>query len=67
MYDVGGKFLSGIKSMYVGSSTRVRVNRVKWGKSEWFRIESGVRKGCIVSPWFFNVYMDALMKEYLGP
>ena len=22
-----------------------------------FRIESGVRQGCIMSPWLFNVYM----------
>ena len=30
---------------------------------ECFRIHSGVRKYCIVSPWLFNVYMDAVMKE----
>ena len=28
-----------------------------------FRIDSGVRKGCIMSPWLFNVYMYAVMKE----
>ena len=26
-------------------------------------IDSGVRQGCIMSPWLFNVYMDAVMKE----
>ena len=40
MYDVGGKFLSGIKSMYVDSLSCVIVN---WGESELFRIDSGVR------------------------
>ena len=60
MYDVEGKLLSGIKSMYVHSLVCVRV---KWGESEWFRIDSGVRKGCNMSPWLFNVYMDAVMDE----
>ena len=33
------------------------------GESEWFRIDSGVRQGCIISPWLFNVYMDRMMKR----
>ena len=37
--------------------------RVKEGESECSRIASGMRQGCIMSPWLFNVYMDALMKE----
>ena len=28
---------------------------VGWFESERFRIDSGVRKGCIMSPWLFNV------------
>ena len=42
MYDVGG-----IKSMYVDSLAYVRV---KMNENEWFRIDSGVRQGCIMSP-----------------
>ena len=60
MYHVGAKLLSGIKSMYVDSSACVRV---KGGESEQFRINSGVRQGCIMSPWLFNVYADGVMKE----
>ena len=52
--------LSGMKSMYVDSSACVRV---KGGESERFRIESGVRQGCIMSLWLFNAYMDAVMKK----
>ena len=37
--------------------------RVKGGESEVFRIDSGVRQGCIMPPWLFNVYMDVAMKE----
>ena len=60
MYDVGSKLLRGIKAMYVDSSACVRV---KGGESERFRIDSGVRQGCIMSPCLFNVYMDGVMKE----
>ena len=60
MYDVGGKLMSGIKSMYVDSLPCIRI---KGGESEWFRIDSRVRQRCIMSHWLFNVYMDAMMKE----
>ena len=53
LYDVGGKRLSGIKTVYVDSSACVKV---KGGERELFRIDSGVRLGCIMSPWLFNVY-----------
>ena len=32
-------------------------------KSNRFRIDSGVRPGCILSPWLFIVYMNKVMKE----
>ena len=28
-----------------------------------FRIHRGVRQGCIMSLWLFNVYVDAVMKD----
>ena len=56
----GGKLLNGIKSIYVNSLACVRV---KGGKVEFFRIYSGVRHGCIMSSWLFNVYKDGVMKE----
>ena len=37
--------------------------KVKKGESYWFRMNSGVMKGCVMSPWLFNVYMDTVMKE----
>ena len=57
---MGGKLLNGLKSMYVDSSVCVRVKR---DESEWFRTDSGVRQGCIMSPWLFNVYMDGVLNE----
>ena len=53
MYDVGVKLLNEIKSMDVDSSVSVRR---KEGDSEWFRIDSGMRQKCIMSPWLYNVY-----------
>ena len=62
MYDVGGKILNRIKSMHVNSLACVRV---KEDESERFRVDIGVRQGCIMSPWLFNVHMDTVMKEVL--
>ena len=50
--------------MYVDSLACVRV--VKWGEYEQFRIDSGVRQVCIMSPLLFNVYMDAVVKMGIG-
>ena len=60
MYDVGDKLLNGIKTIYVNILVCVRV---KGSESECLRIDSDVRQGCIMSPWLFNVYMEAVMKE----
>src|SRR5678816_4814887 len=46
--------------MYDDSEVCVRINGVK---SDWFSINSGVRQGCVMSPWLFNLYMDGVMKE----
>ena len=58
MVDVENVCMSEIRSIYVDSLACVIV---KGADSEQFRIESGVRQGCIMSPWLFNVFMDALM------
>ena len=51
MYDLRGKLMGWIKSMYVDSLTCVRV---KGGEIERFRIDSLVRQGRIMSPGLFN-------------
>src|SRR5678815_2244244 len=61
IYGVGGRLLNGIKSMYDDSEACVRINGVK---GDWFGINSGVRQGCGMSPWLFNLYMDGVMKEF---
>ena len=60
MYGISGKLLNGIKSLHDESKACVRVNGTV---SEWFEIENGVKQGCVMSPWLFNIYMDGVMKE----
>jgi len=63
-YGVRGKLLDGVRAMYENSKACVRVD----GKvSEWFTIEEGVRQGCVISPWLFNVFMDACMRRSRAP
>ena len=41
------------------------VSREKHGqsKSEMFHVHKGVRKGCTLSPWMLNVFMDKVARE----
>ena len=60
MYGIGGRLLQGVKSLYVGSKACVRVgNEV----SEWFPVRVGLRQGCVMSPWLFNLYIDGVVRE----
>ncbi len=31
--------------------------------SESFAVEVGVREGCVMSPWLFNIFMDGCMRK----
>ena len=59
-YEVGGKLVNGIKTMYVNSLACIRIVE---DVSGCFRIKSGVRQGFIISSWLLNMYMNAMMKE----
>ena len=60
IYGVGGRLLEAVKAFYVNCRASVRINGQE---SESFPIDVGVRQGCVMSPWLFNVFMDWVMKE----
>ena len=58
VYGVVGKLLKAVQSFYIDSRDRVRVRS---GVSKWFTVNVGLRQGCLMSPWLFNVYMDGVV------
>ena len=60
VYGVGGKLLKAVQSFYVDSRECVRVRN---DVSQWFPVNVGLRHGCVMSPWLFNVYMDGVVRD----
>ena len=49
-----------LKFIHVDSRACVRVRN---DVSDWFPVNVALRKGCVMSPWLFNVYMDGVVRE----
>ena len=60
MYGINGQLLKVVQSLYEKSEACVRVCREE---GEWFEVDVSLRQGCVMSPWLFNLLMDAVMKE----
>ena len=58
-----GKLLGSIKSLYKESKACVRV---EGDLVKEFVVEQGLRQGCPLSPWLFNVFLDRVMREAMG-
>ena len=37
--------------------------RTGHGTTDWFQIGKGVRQGCILSPWLFNLYARYIVRN----
>ena len=59
-YGIRGRLLRSIKALYEGGRARVKVEGME---SKWFRVYKGVRQGCTLLPWLFNVFMDNVVRE----
>ena len=61
LYGVGEKLRKAVESMYEGGRACVRICGEE---TDWFKVERGLRQGCVMSPWLFNLYMDGVMREF---
>ena len=52
VYEVCGNLLNVVKAFYRDARTCVRIDG-EMGKS--FTIKGGVRQGCVMFPWLFNL------------
>ena len=52
VYGVGGKLLKAVQSFYKDSRS---FDWVLNDVCEWFPVNVGLRQGCVMSPWLFNV------------
>ena len=51
-----------VQGMYKDSEAAVKVGEEI---TEWFEVQRGVRQGCLMSPWLFNIYLDMVTREAL--
>ena len=49
-----------LRNLYAGQEATVRTGH---GSTDWFQIGKGVRQGCILSPYLFNLYADYVMRN----
>ena len=62
MYGINGQLLKAVvlQSLYEKSEACVRVCREE---GEWLEVGVGLRQGCVMSPWPFHWFMDAVTKD----
>ena len=49
-----------LRNLYVGQEPTVRTGH---GTTDWFQIGKGVRQGCILSPYLFNINAEYIMRN----
>ena len=49
-----------LRNLYAGQEATVRTGH---GIIDWFQIGKGVRQGCILSPCFFNLYAEYIIRN----
>ena len=59
-YGVSGRLPAAFQSLYEDCWTRVRLGG---RESTRFQVKSGVRQGCPLSPWLFNIFINRRVME----
>ena len=49
-----------LEKLYAGQEASVRTGH---GTTDWFQIGKGVRQGCILSQFLFNLYAEYIMRN----
>ena len=49
-----------LRNLYAGQEAIVRTGH---GTTDWFQIGKGIRQGCILSPCWFNLYAEYIMRN----
>ena len=57
---INQKYINIIEKMYEKTECSVIIDK---NLTEWFRVKVGVRQGCILSPTFFNIFLEFVMDE----
>ena len=49
-----------MRNLYVGQEATIRTRH---GTTDWFQIDKGIRQGCILSPYLFNLYTKYIRRN----
>ena len=49
-----------LRNLYAGQEATVRTGHET---TDWFHIGKGVRQGCILSPWLFDLYAEYIVRN----
>ena len=60
--ELSSKMLRAIFSLYYNVQSCVKVNG---NFTDWFDVKSGLKKGCMISSLFFNIFINNLVDEIM--
>ena len=63
-YGIKGNFFNILKNMYINDSICIKVDNKL---TNCFRVNQGVRQGCVLSPLLFNLFLADLPEFLLSP